>query len=352
MPLDREARSAGSPAAQGDEIPAFVRESSDEWVRLDSGEWLRGKATALVRGTLEFDSDELGDLNLDWDDVEALYTKRPFTLLFEDKTTATGPLVVEGDEARVTTPAGELGYRRRDVQRIVSGSLRERDSWSGKLRLGYTARTGNTDQTDLVFGASAKRRTAATRLELALDSVRSDQDGTEVADNQRLAGHFDYYVTSRLYLTPLGVEAYRDRFQNLDMRLAAYAGGGYTLVERSSLEWDGQLALGYRSTRFDEVATGQDRTQDTTVAVAGTSLDSDLNAKLELSANYQAQIGLEDLQDTDQSAWIELSYDVWGDLDLDVRISWNRIGDPEPDASGDRPGRDDVRIDVGLGWSF
>ncbi len=43
---------------------------------------------------------------------------------------------------------------------------------------------------------------------------------------------------------------------------------------------------------------------------------------------------------------------MWGDLDLDITLQWDRIGNPQPDASGNTPEKDDFRLGVGFGWSF
>ena len=48
--------------------PVDVKDGKD-WLRLTSGEWLRGKIEYLDRQTLVFDSEELDELKLDWDDV-------------------------------------------------------------------------------------------------------------------------------------------------------------------------------------------------------------------------------------------------------------------------------------------
>jgi hypothetical protein len=41
-----------------------------DWSQFTSGEWLKGKIKVLYRYKLEFDSDKLGLLELDWEDVE------------------------------------------------------------------------------------------------------------------------------------------------------------------------------------------------------------------------------------------------------------------------------------------
>jgi putative salt-induced outer membrane protein YdiY len=333
--------------------PAFVEgKAQDEWVRLTSGEWLRGDVEALVGGTLEFDSEQLDGLSLDWDDVAELHTSRPFTVLLENRGRATGRLVLGKQLLRVSGDEGEWTFRRDDVQRIVKGSLRERDHWSGSLRLGFAARRGNTDQTDLSLGAAAKRRTAGTRLVTSLDVLESEQDGSEIADNQRFRANFDVFLTSRLYWTPLALELYSDRFQNIDLRATPSTGLGYTFVDTGKVEWSGAAGIGYRYTRYESVAPGQDREDEETVAIFGTRVDSDLTEKMDLAASYQIQVSLEDSNDTQQDASLVLDYDLWGDLDLTIGFLWSRVGDPEPDSSGNTPEPDDFRLDVGLGWSF
>lgn len=334
------------------EPPDFVRESPDEWVRLTSGEWLRGEVTVLSRETLEFDSEELDELNLDWDDVAELHTKKAFTVLLENRSTATGALHVQDGLVRVATEEGELVFRRGDVQRIVTGSPRESDLWSGKVKLGFTARRGNTDQTDTSIAVEARRRTADTRLDLSLDALQSEQGGTEVANNQRFQGQVDVFLTSRLFLTPIGLELYSDRFQNIDLRATPFTGLGYVFVDHSQVEWSGSAGLGYRWTRYDSVAPGEDREDREGVALLGTNVTSDLTEKIELDANYQVQISFDSLDKTQQNAGLELSYDVWGDLDFELGFSWTRVGDPQPDSSGNTPEPDDFRLDVGLSWSF
>lgn len=333
--------------------PEFVRASKDEWVRMTSGEWLRGEVTALnQRQMLEFDSEELDDLSLDWENVAELHTKRLFTILLENRATVTGFLDVSPDVVYVTTAEGVRGFRRDDVQRIVTGSVRERDHWSGKLKLGFTGRRGNTDQTDNSLSFNATRRTANTRLDLSLDMLQSEQGGAETANNQRFVGDFNRYLTSRLFVTLFALEAFRDRFQNIDLRVVPSAGIGYTFVDEPGLEWRGTSGLGYRVTRFDSVQPGDDDTDEEGVLILGTGLAADVTEKIEFTGDYTVAVSLEDINRSQHNLSLQTSYDVWGDLDLEITFVWTRIGDPEPDSNGVTPEPDDFRLDVGLSWSF
>src|SRR5262245_31650058 len=85
-------------AAQG-QPPGFTPPTPPpdkfDWIQLKSGEWLKGELISLYDGSLEFDSDELDNLTLDWDDVQQVRTARVMQVRFKDKT-LTGRLIVEG----------------------------------------------------------------------------------------------------------------------------------------------------------------------------------------------------------------------------------------------------------------
>ena len=56
-----------------------------DWIQLTSGEWLKGELIAMYDGSLEFDSDELDNLTLDWDDVRQVRTRRVVQVRFRDR---------------------------------------------------------------------------------------------------------------------------------------------------------------------------------------------------------------------------------------------------------------------------
>src|SRR6185436_1400737 len=47
-----------------------------DWIQLKSGEWLRGRLYGMQNRKLEFESDELNDLELDWKDVHQVIAPR------------------------------------------------------------------------------------------------------------------------------------------------------------------------------------------------------------------------------------------------------------------------------------
>lgn len=342
------ARDGGQGEPKAQERPTVATDDGSDWIRLASGEWLRGEIVVLDRETLEFDSEQLDTLKIDWTDVAEVRTSRSFTVLLDDRTQRTGVFDLDGGDAHV----GAETIPRANLLRMVPGEPREANYWSGRLSFGMTARSGNTDQLDVTSALDVKRRTALTRFTLSYAGAYSELEDERSADNQRVNGQLDWFLGKQLYATPLGLEVYRDPFQNIALRVTPFAGLGYTLVDRAATEWSARLGLGYRWVRYESVAAGEDDTDGSPTAAVGTHVSHDLTDDAELAFDYGAQIGLEDASDTNQYAVLGLVVDLVYDLDLDVSLRWDRVGQPIPDDDGNRPEKDDLRLTVGLGWSF
>jgi hypothetical protein len=353
LPHRPVAQAAVEPEDVPDDTQAgVVTDDGSDWVRLVSGEWSKGADLTFDRGTLEFDSDELGTLKIDWDDVAEIRTAREFTIVLEGPVEAVGELRMVEDELFLTGADGTRAYRRKDVFRFVPGQPSEANYWSGKLALTATARSGNVDQVDFSSLVSVLRRTARSRLPLSYEAAYGELEGERSANNQRFLGRYDRFLGSDLFLTPLGIEVYRDAFQNIDLRVAPYTGLGYTLKDTARVEWGVTGGLGYRYTRYDSVEAGEDGSDETAMGILGSTLAWEPSGSVDVNLSYQAQIGFEDTTDTNQSARIEVFVDLWWDFDLAVRLGWDRVGDPQADSDGNTPQRDDFRASVGLAWSF
>ena len=323
-----------------------------DWIRLVSGEWLKGEFQALNKDAVEFESEELDDLTFDWDDIYELRATRSFTAMFADRSTQAGVPHVTRRTVTMTNEAGQFEYPRSRLMRLIPGRPEDRANWSGSIGISSTARTGNTEQTDSGLTAKARRRTAGSRTTLELDALVSTIDEQKTANNRSFTGRHDVYLSPKFFITPIALDLFRDRFQNISLRATPSAGVGYTFVDRSLVEWDGLASLGYRYTEFTSVAAGESDDDGSAALILSTDLRTDLTKRAELIFDYTIQVGLEESSDADQDMTLTLSLDFAWDLDIDIRVGWKRIGNPEPDQSGTTPEQDDFRLDVGLSWEF
>lgn len=334
--------------------PAVEVDTSDDadWLRLSSGEWLRGSIVVLDIERLEFKSTELGTLDVDWGDVVEVRTSRSFTAVLEGLVQVVGTLRVFADDVYLSDGSGTRRLPRDEIYRLVPGTPGESGYWSGDLSLGATARSGNTDQLDLTAKIAVLRRTARSRLPISYAFNYGELEETRSTDNQRFLGRFDRFLGAHLYVTPLGLELFEDRFQNIALRASPYTGLGYLVVDAERVEWSIDAGVGYRYTRYESVAAGMDDDDGSATANLGTSVSWDPTSRVGVELAWNAQIGLEDTTDTNQSAELGVSVDLWGDFDLDLRAGWTRVGRPEPDDDGLLPEKDDFRLIVGLSWGF
>lgn len=337
------------PQADLPSVPEFI--DDDEWIRLKSGEWLKGEFKTLNRDSVEFESDELDNLSLDWKDIDEVITTRPYTLVKADRVQVVGDVRIQDGEVYVHNGDQVTRFPRKDLMRMIP--LGEGlANWSGSVRLAATRRSGNTDQTDTSATMDATHRSPDTRTKFYFDHVFSEVNDTSVADNQTLRGSHDRYLSPRFYLTPLGFEVFRDPFQNIALRATPYSGAGYTLIDQGNQEWNADVGLGYRYTRFDSVAAGMSDTQGSGALIFNTDYDVDLTTDVDFNLAYQLQLSLRDTTDSYQEFSAGFSLDFVWDLDLDVRFLWKYVGSPEPNSDGTVPLKNDFRWDFGLSWEF
>jgi len=333
--------------------PDTGKEGKFDWIRLTSGEWLKGELDVLRRGKVEFDSDKLDDLKIDWDDVAEVRTAKNQMVLIEgpDGTeTHVGKVVVKDGVVQVDGQTVQR-FDRKKLLALVPGVPTERNYWRGKINFGLTTRSGNSSQTDFSSYVFARRQTSNTRWETTYNGAFSSVDGVETANNNRLGSKFDAFLTRKLYVTPLGVDLYQDRFQNIRLRSKPYAGFGYDLVDRHGMTWSISLFAGYERTDYVTVPPGEPDTVSSAALVFATNYEWDATSTVELKFDYNITVPTRDTHSYNHHLATIVSVDVIGDLDLDVTFVWDRVNNPVFNGTT-QPKQDDFRTTVGLAYSF
>ena len=76
------------------------------------------------------------------------------------------------------------------------------------------------------------------------------------------------------------------------------------------------------------------------------------NSYVTLHGDYSLTADLEDTQDITQHSLIKLKVDMSRHLDLNLAFVWDRVGDPQANALGVVPKKDDFKISFGAGVHF
>lgn len=332
-------------------------DSKFDWIQLTSGEWLKGDFKVLYDYTLEFDSDELDLLEFDFEDVKRLRTRGMKTVFLEgeggprDTSILRGVLEIKDNQVVLRRGEHEVLIQRENVISIADGRQRERDHWSGMASIGINARAGNTDTTDTTVMANLKRRTAATRLNADYLANYSQAEDIETANNQRLSGYFDRFLTSHFYWQVLSGEYYRDPFTNIDAQYSVSMGAGLDLIHNSRTDWGLNLGAGYQDQTFVSVDTGDD-SSSSPFFTAGMRYDREVTKSIDYLFDYSLRVLNESNGQYTHHMLTTLSFDLVKDLDLDVSLIWDHIQKPQAAADTTVPESDDLQLIVSLAYDF
>ena len=362
--VDAETPDSEKPAKEKakDKPKAWVPAAIDfDWVQLTSNEWLKGEIKGMYKDNLEFDSDKLDLLEIDWDDVKVLRGHKISSVNIEEVGATHGKLEITGDVVQVISEYGTEEYDRSNLISFAPGGEREVDLWSAKVTLSLDFKQGNTDQLDYTAKATVKRRASRTRFVLDYIGNISKTDGgtdsgtdhlVETVNNHRINANFDYYKTRYFFYTPVFAELFSDPFSNIDLRVQVGSGIGYTVIDDGVSELSFSGGPAYVKTSFVSVLPGESESESTPALVLRTNYDTALTSTIDFIAIYNIQYGNEESGGYTHHVIATLETELTSKLDIDISFIWDRIDNPTADADGNVPVSDDYRMTLGLTYTY
>ena len=170
-----------------------------DWIQLNSGEWLKGEFKVLYSDKVEFDSEELDLLTIDWDDIKQVRGHATHAVNIEGRDDVVGNLQVNGDRVMVVAAGETQEFNRADVISIAYGGPKELNYWSAKFTLGLNISQGNSDKQDLNLALNAKRRSTDSRFLTDYLGFYSKSDHVKTDDNHRLRSSYDIFETRQFF---------------------------------------------------------------------------------------------------------------------------------------------------------
>lgn len=319
-------------------------------MRLPSDEWLKGSVKAMYDDELEFDSDELGIVMLDWSDLKELRSAGVLQVRASGDRIATGRVILENRSLAVVD-AG-ITFDQDEIITVTAGEPREINYWAIKLSAGATAREGNSDQRDVYARARTTRRTVQDRIRIDYLANYAETNDVEITNNHRATFSWDRFLTDSFFLRPVFGEYFRDPFQNVDHRIWIGTGVGWQILDSGAASWDVFTGPAYQTIRFTAVEPGEDESVGNAALVLGTFYERDLTDWIDFKYEYRFQLTSSSSGRYNHHMMGGLEIELTDSLDLDLSVMWDRIEEPQPDADGLVPEQDDWRYVVGLGWEF
>ena len=311
----------------------------------------------MYKNSLEFDSDKLDLLTIDWKDVKILRSHRVNDVNIEDIGATSGILEVTDASIQIINDYEDQTYDRSKLISFAPGGKRELDLWTIKTVLSIDLRQGNTNQLDYTARANIKRRASTTRFLMDYIGNISKTNGgegslVETVNNHRLTASYDYYKTRYFFYTPVFAELYRDPFTNIALRTTLGAGLGYTVIDDGKTELSFSGGPAFVKTEFISVAEGEASSESTPAAVLRTNYDIELTKTLDFIARYNIQVGNQASGGYTHHIILTLESEITGSLDIDTSFVWDRTSSPAEAADGTTPAADDYRITLGLSYSY
>jgi putative salt-induced outer membrane protein YdiY len=343
-----------APAGSEEWIPSAEKY---DWIQLASNEWLKGKINGMYKDSLEFDSDKLDLLEIDWKDVKILRSYRVSDVNLEDIGPTSGILEVTDGKIRIENDYENKTYDRSSLISFAPAGKKELDHWSIKATLSFDVKKGNTDQLDYTAKVNMKRRSSRTRFLLDYIGNISKTNGgdgelVETVNNHRLNASFDYYKTRYFFYTPAYVEYYRDPFSNIDSKITLATGLGYTLIDDSATELSFSGGPAFINTKFISVAAGESNDESSPGLWLKTNYDTKITKAIDFIAKYNIQFGNKETGGYMHHIILTLNSEITGSLDFDTSFIWDRTSHPTEAEDGTMPFPNDYRVTVGISYTY
>ena len=266
---------------------AYVLEFGDtfDWVQMVSGEWVKGNIARMRNDKMEFDSDKLDMLYLDFADVALIHSPQVNTYVFDDRASATGPAVITAEQVIVQTEEGTKTFPRSELESIIEGE-KERDWWSMKLRFGLTLNRGNTDQLTYDIKFNTRREDEQTLLDLNYNTTFGRTGGTQNVNRHLGEFLFNVFLGSRWWVTPAFGQLFNDRFQNIQFRATPAAGAGVHIIEKSNVTWDFMTGIGYQYLNAINPVVGSKNPQNDAFIPLYTYWDFDITGEIDFTVSW------------------------------------------------------------------
>ena len=319
-----------------------------DWMRLTSGEWLKGHLKRMRDDEIEFDSDKLDLVTFDWEKVDRLHCPQINTYVFDQKVDVVGRAVVTKDTVLVETAEGIEEFPRIDLLSIVEGEPRERNWWSSKLGVGFSANAGNTNQGSLTAYFELVRADYRTRSRLRYDGAVGYANREENVNRQIGTAAVRLYMSKHWYFTPAAAQFLNDRFQNIRFRATPGAAAGVHLFDTKKVEWDVEAGLGYQYLEFMSTAAGVENPQSDGFISFGTWAEFEIVADVELELEWRTNLVYTTIGNTNHTATARFSIEITDIFDFETSFLFLRTEDPVPRSDGTVPSGNDYQFIVSV----
>ena len=323
-----------------------------DWVRTKSGEWFKGTIKGFYDQTMEFDSDEIGLYEFDFEDIVEIKSYHIISVNIENLASFPGILRLKGKKLTIIQGENSYDFDRKDMISFAPDGEHERNFWSGKATLSFDLREGNTNQYDYTGKLELHRRTASTNLSMSYLGRITEKDHIQTTENHRLNANYNRYLSRRFFWTPVFVEIYTDRYKNIDRQYTWGLGAGYTLIDTRKTRWNISGGPAFLYTKYSSVVSGNKLAKYSPALEFATKYESKLNEIIDFTFDYKGTYTDKYAGTYKHHMLVTFENELTSWLDLDITGVWDYILEPEELSNKSFPVSSDLQLLIGLGIEF
>jgi putative salt-induced outer membrane protein YdiY len=324
-----------------------------DWIILDSDEVLKGEFISLYQEEVEFDSDELGILNLDWSDISNFKSTRIMSIRLNNGQVYIGRLVIDHNKVKIVRYDDSVKeFDREQLNTVASTSEHEAELWNGKLSFGVDIKDGNSKKLDVLTSVDLRRLSSSSRTKINYLTQFSKASGEQTSNNHKLNSTFDIFYSKKVFLRLADLEFFKDKFQNIKSRTTVGLSLGYTILDSNKHELDIALGPSFQQTKYIDVPITSKDTETSPVLQFSSDYEYEVNKDIDFELSYKAQLVKEESGRFIQNIKSTIEIEVINDFDIEILAILDRVENPVETSTGVVPKKNDITMSFGLGYEF
>lgn len=217
---------------------------------LHNGNIITGEVKRLSRGKLEYSTDDMGTVYVEWDKIIHLISTDAFEVELSSTAEYFGTLdaTEEPGKLRVLNPAYSIALDMDSVIRITPIEARYWSRFSGSIDVGFDFTRANR-QTVWNLGSKIRYRSRKQLFTADFSSYLNVQQDTIVTTRNTI-GLNDQFFLQGPWSVLIGAQLHQNEELNLDRRFTGGGGITYFFVQTNYLLLDGQVGLLLNNERY------------------------------------------------------------------------------------------------------
>ena len=317
-------------------------------IHLVNGDKVTGEIKRLQRGQLQYKTDSMSTIYIEWEDVVSLTSKHNFRVRLKDGRLFFGHLDAPADSFRtqVTTLDGPLVISHEEIVGIVPIEITFWSRLDGSLSLGLSY-TKSTEIGQLSFDFRTSYQEESDFLEFKLFSNSTAQGGEDATQYLDVSLNYQRELPKvKKWFGTASVGAQHNDELGLDLRLLGALGGGYRFVQTNHNLLSSTLGfLVNREWAADSSEATTNVELPITVAYSFFRYDS---PKSDISSNLKVFPNLSTKGRVRLNFDVSLRHEIISDFFVDLTYYDNYDSDP-PSADAEK---NDWAIVTSIGWSY